>query len=204
MLFYKVFSKKIVSKDIELGSDKNISGYKKIYWISLYLTNFLKNYINWKVYWQFINLNLKKKKTHIFFLWKYTFRNFLVKEGFLQRWHYFYILIQLLFFKNPKMLTKLLTRFISKLKLKLHKRYFRFVNKILLTFYNYLYKKKLLLGYKLYFKGKLGRKGSVKKSTIRYTVGRTSFTNKSLRFNYNQFLIYTETGVVGAYLALFY
>lgn len=175
-----------------------------MYWVSLYLTRYLKNFINYKIYWQFANLNLIKKKSHIYLLWRHTFRNFLVKEGFLQRWHYFYLLIQLLFFKNPKMLTKLLTRFISKINIKLHKRYFRFVNKLLYVFYKYLYKKNLFHGYKLYFKGKLGKKGSVKKSTIRYTVGRTSFTNKSLRFNYNQFLIYTNTGVIGGYLAIFY
>ena len=60
------------------------------------------------------------------------------------------------------------------------------------------------LGYNLFFKGKLGRKGSVKKSVFFYKYGRVSNSNKSLRLNYRKFLIYTETGVVGCGINLFY
>ena len=56
----------------------------------------------------------------------------------------------------------------------------------------------------MYFKGKLGKKGSVKKSTMFFKKGQVSFTNKSLKYNYKYFLIPTETGVVGCYISLFF
>ena len=69
---------------------------------------------------------------------------------------------------------------------------------------NFLYPYKKLKGYRLYFRGKLGKKGSVKKSTIFFSGGKISYTNKSLKYNYKYFLIPTETGVVGCYISLFF
>ena len=63
---------------------------------------------------------------------------------------------------------------------------------------------KLLKGYTVFFKGKLARKGSVRKSVFFYKYGQVSKTNKFLRVSYRQFLVYTETGVVGCYISLFY
>lgn len=59
-------------------------------------------------------------------------------------------------------------------------------------------------GYRLYFKGKLGRKGSVKKTVFYAKLGKHSYTNKNLRFNYRRFLVPTETGIIGCYFGVFY
>ena len=88
--------------------------------------------------------------------------------------------------------------------LKYHKRYFYRVRLILNIIFKVLKSANLLKGYSLFFKGKLGRKGSVKKSVFFYKKGRISSTNKNLRVNFRKFLVYTETGVVGCGINLYF
>lgn len=78
------------------------------------------------------------------------------------------------------------------------------IGSIFNIFYRALRGRSRILGYKVYFAGKLGRKGSVKKSTIYLIRGRISFSSKSLRFSSKNFLVFTETGVVGCYFSIFY
>lgn len=209
IFFFKILivflnKKKRMTNSIILKPFPKGMWYRRMYWISCYLAIYLQNFIHSKLYWRFLNLNLRKKKNKVYTIWKKTTNNFLVKNKVYKKWQYYFFLIQFIFFKNLKPLVKNLTKFLSNIPLKQHRRYFRVFNKFFFNIYNEVYKSKKILGYQLYFKGKLGRKGSVKKSIIRFKVGKTSYTNKNLRLNYFKYLIFTETGVVGAYLALFF
>lgn len=112
--------------------------------------------------------------------------------------------MQLFFSRDVENLVELFTSILQKTPLRSHKRKFYTIGSILDVFYNALTDRSRLLGYKVYFAGKLGRKGSVKKSTIYLIRGRISFSSKNLRFSSKNFLVFTETGVVGCYLSLFY
>lgn len=59
-------------------------------------------------------------------------------------------------------------------------------------------------GISIFFKGKLGKKGSVKKSTFFNKIGLVSLSRKDLRFNYRTFIISTHTGVIGANISVFF
>lgn len=96
------------------------------------------------------------------------------------------------------------SKLIQQESLKYHKRLFISLNSIFSYYLDFLYPDKKLKGYRLYFRGKLGKKGSVKKSTVFFSGGKISYTNKSLRYNYKYFLIPTETGVIGCYISLFF
>ena len=96
------------------------------------------------------------------------------------------------------------SKLIQREHLKYHKRLFITLGFIFSYYLDFLYPSKKLKGYRLYFRGKLGRKGSVKKSTIFFYGGKISYSNKSLKYNYKHFLIPTETGVVGCYISLFF
>lgn len=113
-------------------------------------------------------------------------------------------MIQLFFFKDIQHFVSFIKKIIQKYSLKHHRRLFRLVGTIFSNYLKLSHKTNELKGYRIYFKGKLGKKGSVKKSIIYLSDGQISFTNKNLRYNYKYFLIPTETGVVGCYLACFY
>jgi hypothetical protein len=59
-------------------------------------------------------------------------------------------------------------------------------------------------GYSAFFKGKLGKKGSVRKSIFFIKKGLTGLSNNSLRFNHRRFIIITETGVIGCGVSIFF
>ena len=56
----------------------------------------------------------------------------------------------------------------------------------------------------IFFKGKLGKKGSVRKSKYFAKKGEVSYSTKSLKVNYKTFHFGTLTGVVGGGLSIFY
>ena len=114
------------------------------------------------------------------------------------------MMLQLFYTRNIDELTNFIKQNIEVMPIKAHKRLIYNASKILNIYYNVLIKTMRIRGFVLYFKGKLGRKGSVKKSIIRIIRGKISLTNKSLRFNSKQFLIFTETGVIGCYMSIFY
>lgn len=67
-----------------------------------------------------------------------------------------------------------------------------------------LNKKLKIKGYSIFFKGKLGKVGSVRKSVFFFRNGLCSLSNNSLRFNQKRFVIITVTGVVGVCINIFF
>ena len=174
------------------------------FWFFLYLQLYFTNFLGYKFNWYFFDFN-KTIKTSFFTLWWYKLNSRkLFKNFFAKKKKFYNIILNILFFKKIKKLVWIISQVISLASIRKHKRYFYQVKNILKIIFYTLQQRGRLLGYSLFFKGKLGRKGSVKKSVFFYKYGRVSNSNKSLRLNYNKFLVYTETGVVGCGINLFY
>lgn len=180
------------------------SSYSHLYLLSVYLSFFLKTYTSVQLHWQFLNLNIKPKNKLIYMVWRKTYKKQFLRNFFCSSWFYLYLLIKIFFFRDVSLFSTLCSKIIKRYHLKKHKRLFKLTGDILNSFLELNSEKKYLRGFRLYFKGKLGRKGSVRKSTFYMNKGQISFTNKMLRYNYKHFLIPTETGVVGCYMAIFF
>ena len=111
---------------------------------------------------------------------------------------------KLTFLKDPSGITGLVASVLLHSHLKKHRVIFFKINRILKIWYYYLSVKYNIKGYSFFFKGKLGKKGSVKKTKFFRKFGSTSFTNKNVRVNYKMYEIITITGVIGAGLHVYY
>jgi hypothetical protein len=87
---------------------------------------------------------------------------------------------------------------------KKHRRYFNLIGEFLKEVWRLGVERSLLKGFFLFFKGKLGRGGSVRKKIIYFRSGQHSFSRLTLRYNYRRFIIRTQSGVVGGQFALFF
>lgn len=197
-VFILQFLKKNVSSNSLL---KPLSNY---FWFSTYLQLYFYKFFGYKLQWYFYNFSNTIKNSKFIIWWHKLYKKKNLKIYFDSPYKFFYILVNLIFFKNIDYFVKLVQRVICKAPLKLHKRYFYHVKTILANILELLQAERKLLGFTIFFKGKLARKGSVRKSIFFYKQGRVSNTNKSLRTSYRQFLVFTETGVVGCYISLFY
>lgn len=200
-----------IQKDFYVSFFKNfnyqrsfIVKYNYTYLLSTYLSLYLKQYTGVKLDWQFLNLKLTSEKVLMLKTWRVTYSKSFLKNFFMPSWTYFYFLIRIFMLRDISQFAAIVEKTIQKYPLKNHKRLFINASNLLKTYTKLANLDKQLLGFRLYFKGKLGRKGSVKKSIVYYSDGRISYTNKMLRYNYKYFLIPTETGVVGCYVAIFY
>jgi hypothetical protein len=176
----------------------------RLFWFGTYLSFFLKKYTTVNINWQFLNIKLIDNKKLFVKLWKKTYHKNTLKNFFCSSWFYLYILLSFYCFKDIKQLVNFFVKVIQRYPLKYHKRLFRLVSLLFVDYLSILQNDNKLKGFRLYFKGKLGKKGSVKKSTIYVSGGQISYTNKMLKYNYKRFLIPTETGVVGCYLGVFF
>ena len=173
-------------------------------WFFLYLQLYIWNFSGYNFSWYFLNFD-KSIKNSPFVFWWYQINSYKIFKNFFHKKKFFYYnILNLFFFKKPFRLVRIISEIISLAPLKRHKKHFYQVKKILSTIFRILKNNGCFLGYSIFFKGKLGRKGSVKKSTFFYKLGRVSITNKSLRINYKKYLIHTETGVVGCGISMFF
>lgn len=176
------------------------------FWFTTYLQLYFYKIIGYKINWHFNNFYTTIKNSNYSILWwRRFYKHKIFKSFFLSNpLNFFKLFINLLYFKNIDFLVNLVQKKITTVPLRYHKRYFYDVQYILKVLFDILQVEGYLAGFTIFFKGKLGRKGSVRKSKFFSKYGRVSRTNKALRVNYRQFLVYTETGVVGCYISLFY
>lgn len=91
--------------------------------------------------------------------------------------------MQLTILKDPKTLTIFLKNLFESLAFKRHRYFYRVIQDFLKTWFKLVRSTVRIRGYSFFFKGKLGRKGSVRKEIFFFRVGLASFSNKNLRFN---------------------
>lgn len=122
----------------------------------------------------------------------------------LSNYQLLYYVHMLLFSKNIRVFVKWFSRFIESMHFKRHRRYFNLIGLFLQNIWKLGNERLLLKGFFLFFKGKLGRGGSVRKKVMYFRAGQHSFSTLSLRYNYRRFIIRTQSGVVGGQFALFF
>ena len=196
---YSTWAMKI--KKYELNTSNT---YKLTYWVSWFLNLYLYPLLNTSLYWKFINISVKNHLKIFINFWKKTYKKSFLKFFKTSAWYHYYLLVQFYFTRSIVDFSKLVQLILNKSNLKKHKKLIYIAGYILVNFFNFLQNTNRIKGFNIYFKGKLGRKGSVKKSTIYIHRGKKSLSSKCLKYSYRNFLVFTETGVVGCYFSIFF
>ena len=181
--------------------EKNLSS---IWLFSKYLSEIGYSFLGFSTEWFFFNALEMTQHSEIKFLWKKFYRKHRLRELYGKHTSTGEWIIQFMLLKDPTKFIVVVRALILKTILKRHKRVFFFINKLLKFFYINLAKFKKIKGYSLFFKGKLGKKGSVRKAKFFSKKGLISFTNKNLRVNYRTYYVWTYTGVIGGGISVFF
>ena len=115
-----------------------------------------------------------------------------------------YLLLVNVWLKNIKNICKYFQRKLNSVHFKKHRIYFLFFFKLLNSYIVPNFKILLVKGIYLRFRGKLGRGGNSRKTTLLYKVGITSLTNKSLAMDSHKWDVWTRTGSVGCCFRVFF
>jgi len=105
-----------------------------------------------------------------------------------------------LFIKDPKIFLVWLCRSMTRLDIGKHKHVIKLFQRFIIDYTDFFVFNNFLIGLKFDIRGKVGVAGNSKKRHVLFTVGCTSFSRKSHRLEYQQGLVYTDTGVLGATL----
>lgn len=92
----------------------------------------------------------------------------------------------------------------TKMTINKHKRFTRLIKILLQKYGDVFLEANNVLGFKFGIRGKLGVAGNSKKRHMDFSFGKSSFSRKSLRVDYQQGLVYTDTGVLGVTMVLAY
>lgn len=175
------------------------------WWIFLkYLPNLMSKFTGFYTNWYFIDIRTVAKHDKVFYICKRIFRR---KPRLFSGYslNFFYnCFIQLTLFKNPIGLINLIQQRLLQSRLRYHKRVFFNLKRFLKLWYSIFIGLSQVKGYTFFFKGKLGKKGSVRKRIFFCKRGKVSFTNKQLRVTIRTYYIWTITGVIGAGINIFY
>ena len=115
-----------------------------------------------------------------------------------------YLLLINIWLKNVKNICKYFQRKLNSVHFKEHRAYFLFFFNLLNSYIVPNFKILLVKGLYLKFKGKLGRGGNSRKTTLLYKVGVTSLTSKSLAMDSHKWDVWTKTGSVGCCFRVFF
>ena len=186
----KFFFNKVLSRGL----------YSKLYFSTLFSI-----YTGVSINWCFINFfTICKSKKFILSCYAVNKKKVL-KDFYIQNKRAFYGWYgKLSFLKDTSGFVDLIKFILNKRHLEKHKGLFFLINKILKFWFFYALKFFGVKGYCFYFKGKLGKKGSVKKTKFFRKNGLNSLTNKSLRINLKNYFALTCTGVIGCSINIFY
>lgn len=187
-----------------LTSKWNQKSFTKTWVLTRYLPILLQYYTGFYTKFYFINMRNLAKQERIKLYWK---RYFVKKKYFfkhLSAKQFFNLFLQLSYFKNPRLFVLAVQKKFYRSTFKQHRRLFFLVKSALNLWYLLLKNLRGVKGYSLFFKGKLGKKGSVRKRKIYTKKGLVSLTNKSLRVNTRCYTIWTVTGSVGAGISIFF
>ena len=169
-----------------------------------YCNALLKIYSGFSTTWFMYNANQITNTNYYTTLYYVFYKKSALKTYFTDYSTFYKWFVPLVYLKDPKNLIYIIKSLVYKTHLKKHKRVFFSSWKIISFIFKITSKKNIIKGCTLYYKGKLAKSGSVRKSKLFFKLGLTSFTNKSLRVNYRIFQLWTFTGSVGACLSIFH
>lgn len=184
--------------------ESNVETLKFNYILCKYLALIAKHYGGFNFNWAFMDADACLSDGNFDVSWQrmYKIRGFRmlhISKATFYKWY-----LDLTCFKDPKSLVNVIKYLIITTNLKRHKKVFYCVSSFLETWYLMLLKTKKIKGYSLFFKGKLAKKGSVRKNIFFCKKGLISFANKALRVNIRTYQLWTITGCMGAGISIFY
>jgi hypothetical protein len=186
----------------------NSNDKKIILTMGWYLSKYLKTSLGcltgFQTEWKFINIKLFGLDESCYALWYRVYRTKTLSFFFTKRRDFIVLFARLTFFRDPAALIPLIKKHLLQTHLKQHNRIFYSVTTFMAKWYFFAANAQRIKGYTVFFKGKLAKKGSVRKTVFFKKKGSVSFTNKSLRVNYRNYFVWTYTGVIGAGLSIFY
>jgi len=190
-----------------LGANKNIQPNIILQYDWL-LVNYLKQlsyyYLGIKLNWVFVNLKCSLKNDFYKKFWYIFYKKKIFKIWYGKKKFTLFWFLQLYKLKDVQGFINLIQKKLYNAKLKRHKRIFYLVGFFFRILFLMKEKKNSMQGCSLFFKGKLGKKGSVRKSKFFVKIGVNSLTNKDLRINYKTYIVTTMTGVIGCGISIFY
>jgi hypothetical protein len=161
-------------------------------------------FTKFQVSWHFINLQtILDSSLKCSMLFK-LYRNNNLKSFFTEKYNFIKWITTLSLFKDPTRLVCVLKKRLTKARLSRHQVIFMEFSSVLNFWFENVSKDFNITGYSIFFKGKLGKKGSVRKSIFFSKKGYSGFSNNNLRFNHRSFIVITETGVIGGGVTIFF
>ena len=207
-IYYKVNNVNLLnllySNSVSNLVDKKHNSIDTKWLLKLYLKNISYYYLNINMSWRFVNIINTVNKDFLNKLWYKIYKKKFFGILYGKKKKTITWFLQLYKLKDPQGLIFIIQKLLIKANLKKHRRFFFLVGAFFKILFLVKEKKNSLQGCSLFFKGKLGKKGSVRKSKFFVKYGLGSFTNKNLRVNYKTYVIITITGVVGCNISLFY
>lgn len=85
----------------------------------------------------------------------------------------------------------------NKLRINKHKQVIKLLQHFIIDYTDFFVYHNFIKGVKFDIRGKVGVTGNSKKRHILFSIGSTSFSRKNYRLEYQQGLVYTDTGVLG-------
>ena len=169
--------------------------------VKIFFLNFLENFFKKKVLFNF------KKGTNKLLLKQISFRKFDIryfKKNLGVTRQIIGILYYSFLLKDSSIFVNFLKRVLEVLNLKLHKRVFKGIKKLIKDIFKPLFNYLGLNGLFFNVKGKIGVSGSAKKRRYFFYFGRHSLTNRTLKMDCKNTTIWTPTGVLGFTFLVFF
>lgn len=184
--------------------DKNILNY--IYFYNKYILNYLESLFNIKTCincYSYVAFSYLLKQVQdalalcLFPVLKKFNKKFFIND-------FIYVLSIMFLQKNCLVFIRWLIRFIEKIHIRLHKKFFfllkLYFKRVFSSQANFLDYK----GFKLVLRGKISSAGNSKKKIFKFSHGICSLTKKNSKINYCYKIIRTYTGALGLKVFLFY
>lgn len=177
---------------------------KSFWWYKFYLKAVTQQYTLFKSNWILTNCSSLVLQGNYLHVYRALYNRHYLQKLYCKPEKFLFWFTKLTVFKDLSSFVPMILKWLVRSSLKKHKRIFVLINKFFKVWYDALEEFKKIRGYCIFFKGKLGKKGSVRKSKYFAKRGEVSYSTKSLRVNYKTFHFGTITGVVGGGLSIFY
>ena len=169
--------------------------------LKVFLLNFLENFFKNKILLNF------KKGTNRLFLKQISFRKFdskYFKKNVGVTKQIIGIIYYSILLKDSSIFVNFLRRVLENVNLKLHKRIFLGLKKLIKDLFKPIFNYMGLYGLFFNIKGKIGVSGSAKKRRYFFYFGKHSLTNRTLKMDSKNTAVWTPTGALGFTFLVFF
>lgn len=171
---------------------------------TLLFKNLAFSFLKYKTEWLFLDVSTLAKNGKFFIIWYKCYRKYKIKNLYMNKNVFIIWFTQLTYLKDVRGVLPIFKKILLKTHLKKHKKIFFIIRTFFRVWFKWAKKYQNVKGFSLFFKGKLGRKGSVRKLKFFSKQGLVSYTNKNLRVNYENYIVWTHTGVIGCCISIFF